>query len=153
KAARERLLDWAPRLKGPDARFVALFMREHSVSLAPRAWVDEADERCTERRARAVFDGMRRADRGALPTLLAYLDAADGHWAERPLAVRAFIDALIRLGAPAKRFTCRNELFDPCRMTSLRGAEQERNARIACLSAARAWLLVNGGLPQSAQGH
>lgn len=143
QSARGLLVEWAPRLQRPDARFVTLFMREHSVSHAPRAWLDEAEEPCEERRARAVFTGVRRTDPEARRTLLAYLDAADTRWAERPLAVHFFIDALIELGAPVSEFVCREELSNPCGMMSVQRADRIEKARRACLSGARSWLRVN----------
>ena len=151
KAARALLREWAPRLSRPHARFVTLFMREHSVSLAPRAWIELTEGPCDERRAQALFDGVRNADTEAPRTLLAYLDAADARWSGRAPAVRFFIDALIRLGAPAKVFACRKELDDPCRMTSKERGEEIEKARSACLSAARAWLRANSGHTATSQ--
>jgi hypothetical protein len=145
KVSRTLLAEWAPRLSRPDARFVTLFMREHPLSLVPGAWIDETEEPCRERRTRAVFDGVRSADRSARRTLLAYLDATDTRWSTRPLAVRRFVDAVIRIGAPRKDFTCRDALGEPCRMTSSEGGMRIEEARNACLSAARAWLRSRGG--------
>ena len=145
KVSRTLLAEWAPRLSRPDARFVTLFMREHPLSLAPRAWIEETEERCTERRTRALFDGVRHNDLEARRTLATYLDAADARWLARPLAVRFFVDALLRLGAPAKKFACRDELGAPCRMTSSEGGKRIEEARSACISAARAWLRSSDG--------
>lgn len=145
KSAHELLREWAPRMNRPDPRFVTLFMREYSVSIAPLTWLEEKEGPCDEPRKRALFDGIRRTDKDAPRTLLAFLDAPNARWTERALAVRFFIDAVIRLGAPVKDFNCRKELDGPCRMTSVEGARVIDAARSSCLASARAWLRANSG--------
>jgi len=145
KSAPALLREWAPRMNRPDPRFVTLFMREYSVSVAPRFWLEEENRPCDEPRKRALFEGVRRTDKEAPRTLLLYLDAPDARWTERSLAVRFFIDAVMRLGAPAKEFTCRKDLDDPCRLTSVARGRVIDAARNSCLDNARAWLLANSG--------